>query len=63
MIEQMIVLDDSMDALARFGPRKAKVVELRFFGGLRRAANRPGAEDLRSSGPAPREVAAHPAGL
>ncbi|HWE52181.1 MAG TPA: sigma-70 family RNA polymerase sigma factor [Bryobacteraceae bacterium] len=32
--DQMIVLDDSMDALARFDPRKAKVVELRFFGGL-----------------------------
>ena len=32
--EQMIVLDDSMNALARFDPRKAKVVELRFFGGL-----------------------------
>jgi RNA polymerase sigma factor (TIGR02999 family) len=32
--EQMIVLDDSMDALAKFDPRKAKVVELRFFGGL-----------------------------
>ena len=30
----MIVLDDSMDALAKFDPRKAKVVELRFFGGL-----------------------------
>jgi RNA polymerase sigma factor (TIGR02999 family) len=32
--EQMIVLDDSMDALAKFDARKAKVVELRFFGGL-----------------------------
>ncbi len=32
--DQMIVLDDSMNALARFDPRKAKVVELRFFGGL-----------------------------
>jgi RNA polymerase sigma-70 factor, ECF subfamily len=32
--EQMIALDDSMNALAKFDPRKAKVVELRFFGGL-----------------------------
>jgi len=32
--DQMIALDDSMNALARFDPRKAKVVELRFFGGL-----------------------------
>jgi RNA polymerase sigma factor (TIGR02999 family) len=27
-------LDDALDALAGFDPRKAKVVELRFFGGL-----------------------------
>jgi RNA polymerase sigma factor (TIGR02999 family) len=32
--ERVIALDDSMNALARFDPRKAKVVELRFFGGL-----------------------------
>jgi RNA polymerase sigma factor (TIGR02999 family) len=32
--EQMIVLDDALNALAKFDPRKAKVVELRFFGGL-----------------------------
>ena len=32
--DQMIVLDDSMNALAKFDARKAKVVELRFFGGL-----------------------------
>jgi RNA polymerase sigma factor (TIGR02999 family) len=31
---RMIALDDSMNALAKFDPRKAKVVELRFFGGL-----------------------------
>ena len=30
----MIALDDSMNALAKFDPRKAEVVELRFFGGL-----------------------------
>jgi RNA polymerase sigma-70 factor, ECF subfamily len=29
-----IVLDDAMRALAHFDPRKARVVELRFFGGL-----------------------------
>ena len=31
---QILALDDAMDALAEFDPRKAKVVELRFFGGL-----------------------------
>ena len=32
--DQMIVLDDALNALAKFDARKAKVVELRFFGGL-----------------------------
>ena len=32
--EQLIRLDDALHALAEFDPRKAKVVELRFFGGL-----------------------------
>jgi RNA polymerase sigma-70 factor (ECF subfamily) len=32
--ERIIALDDSMNALAKFDARKAKVVELRFFGGL-----------------------------
>jgi RNA polymerase sigma factor (TIGR02999 family) len=32
--EQLIRLDDALEALARIDPRKAKVVELRFFGGL-----------------------------
>jgi RNA polymerase sigma factor (TIGR02999 family) len=32
--EQMLQLDDAMESLAKFDPRKAKVVELRFFGGL-----------------------------
>jgi RNA polymerase sigma-70 factor (ECF subfamily) len=31
---ELILLDDAMQALARFDMRKAKVVELRFFGGL-----------------------------
>jgi RNA polymerase sigma factor (TIGR02999 family) len=31
---QLVELDDALDALARFDPRKAKVVEMRFFGGL-----------------------------
>lgn len=30
----LVALDDAIEALARFDPRKAKVVELRFFGGL-----------------------------
>src|ERR1700690_3457219 len=30
----LIALDDGMNALARLDPRKAQVVEMRFFGGL-----------------------------
>lgn len=30
----MVKLDDALNALAGFDPRKARVVELRFFGGL-----------------------------
>jgi RNA polymerase sigma-70 factor (ECF subfamily) len=30
----LVALDDAMQALARLDPRKARVVELRFFGGL-----------------------------
>jgi RNA polymerase sigma factor (TIGR02999 family) len=30
----LVALDDALDALAQFDARKAKVVELRFFGGL-----------------------------
>ena len=32
--EQMLLLDDALAALEKFDPRKAKVVEMRFFGGL-----------------------------
>jgi RNA polymerase sigma factor (TIGR02999 family) len=32
--DQMIALDDSLQALAKFDPRKERVVELRFFAGL-----------------------------
>ncbi|HVO60995.1 MAG TPA: sigma-70 family RNA polymerase sigma factor [Terriglobales bacterium] len=32
--EDLVALDDAMQALARMDPRKAQVVELRFFGGL-----------------------------
>jgi RNA polymerase sigma-70 factor, ECF subfamily len=31
---ELIALDDALDALARMDPRKARVVEMRFFGGL-----------------------------
>lgn len=31
---ELIALDETLDALARLDPRKAKVIELRFFGGL-----------------------------
>jgi RNA polymerase sigma-70 factor (ECF subfamily) len=30
----LVALDDAMSALERFDPRKARVVEMRFFGGL-----------------------------
>ena len=30
----LIALDDALNALAEFDPRKAKIVELRYFGGL-----------------------------
>jgi RNA polymerase sigma factor (TIGR02999 family) len=32
--EDLVALDDAMNALARFDPRKVQVVEMRFFGGL-----------------------------
>jgi RNA polymerase sigma factor (TIGR02999 family) len=31
---ELIVLDDSLNALQQMDPRKARVIELRFFGGL-----------------------------
>jgi RNA polymerase sigma factor (TIGR02999 family) len=30
----LVALDEALEALAEFDPRKAKVIELRFFGGL-----------------------------
>jgi RNA polymerase sigma factor (TIGR02999 family) len=32
--EDLVALDDAMQALARIDPRKVQVIELRFFGGL-----------------------------
>ncbi len=32
--QDLVMLDDSLNALAEFDPRKARVVELRYFGGL-----------------------------
>ena len=32
--EQLVALDETLDRLAEFDPRKSKVVEFRFFGGL-----------------------------
>jgi RNA polymerase sigma-70 factor, ECF subfamily len=32
--EDLVALDDALNALARFDARKAQVIELRFFGGL-----------------------------
>jgi RNA polymerase sigma factor (sigma-70 family) len=34
MVQVDVLLDDALEALVRFDPRKARVVELRFFGGL-----------------------------
>lgn len=31
---ELIALDDALQALARFDPRKAEIIELRYFGGL-----------------------------
>ncbi len=31
---ELVALDDALNELAKFDPRKAKVVELRYFGGL-----------------------------
>jgi RNA polymerase sigma-70 factor, ECF subfamily len=31
---ELVELDEALEALARFDPRKAKVIEMRFFGGL-----------------------------
>ena len=31
---EIVALDDALEALARFDARKAKVVEMRFFGGV-----------------------------
>jgi len=31
---ELVALDEALDALAKVDPRKAKVVEMRFFGGL-----------------------------
>ncbi len=30
----LIALDEALDSLAKFDPRKARIIELRFFGGL-----------------------------
>ena len=32
--EDLVALDDALQALARYDPRKCQIVELRFFGGL-----------------------------
>jgi RNA polymerase sigma factor (TIGR02999 family) len=33
-VESLVALDDALNALARVDPRKVRVVEMRFFGGL-----------------------------
>lgn len=32
--QDLVALDDAMSALARVDPRKSRIVELRYFGGL-----------------------------
>jgi RNA polymerase sigma factor (TIGR02999 family) len=32
--QELVALDDALDALARFDERKSRVIEMRFFGGL-----------------------------
>ena len=32
--EELIALDEALEALAQFDPKKSKIVEMRFFGGL-----------------------------
>jgi len=32
--QELVLLDDALEALARFDERKSRVIELRFFGGL-----------------------------
>jgi RNA polymerase sigma-70 factor (ECF subfamily) len=32
--DDLVALDDALEALARYDPRKCQIVELRFFGGL-----------------------------
>jgi RNA polymerase sigma factor (TIGR02999 family) len=45
---EIVAIDEALDALAQIDPRKAKVVELRFFGGLSVEDGR-SAEDLSSN--------------
>ena len=47
--EQMIALDDSMNALASFDLRKAKVVEFAIFRRAKRAGDRRGSQDVRAN--------------
>ena len=32
--QELVALDDALDALAKFDERKSRVIEMRFFGGL-----------------------------
>jgi hypothetical protein len=41
-----VALDDALKALATFDERKSRVIELRYFGGLRRRGNGRGVEGV-----------------
>jgi RNA polymerase sigma factor (TIGR02999 family) len=43
---EMVAIDDALNELAEIDPRKAKVIELRFFGGLSVRGNGGSIEDL-----------------
>jgi DNA-directed RNA polymerase specialized sigma24 family protein len=45
----LCVLDDALEALARIDPRRARVIELRFFGGLSVEETAESASDLAAN--------------
>jgi hypothetical protein len=47
----MLALDEALAAFAQIAPRQAKVVELRYFGGLNEEGNRRGPQSVPSHGP------------
>ena len=48
----LVTLDDALLSLAALDPRKGRIVELRFFGGLSGGRDSAGTEDCRQNRPA-----------